>query len=158
MLNKDLVEIVKSGVNPVIRIVKDKDYEGPDPGMLGQIIGVTDVDHWGRENSVIGYVIDFFQFHDVNTKLANPTFYDSSGVACLTWMQTKHYEKEAKNFTIYEMYTEHSKYAEIDGFEVFEPENKWFNMYLETNRSISYPRFLEDLLNKSKVNGNTNSN
>lgn len=145
MKTKELVELVNQGVKPVIRVIRGIDLEGPDNGMLGRITSVGTEDVWDRENTTIEFVIDFKEFEEVNIPFAKKDWYDSNGVACLTWMESRGYEKEVKSFGIFEMLRENGTDAELSILELVE-ENKWLTEYLKTDKKLSYSQFLESRL------------
>jgi hypothetical protein len=145
MKTKELVELVRQGVKPVIRVKDSLNIDGPDNGMLGRIISVGVEDVWDRGDSTIEIVIDFEEFEEVNKPLAKKNWYDSNGIPCLTWMESRSYEKEVKSFGIFEMFEEKGEDAELSIIELVE-ENKWLTMYLETDKQMSYTEFLESRL------------
>jgi hypothetical protein len=145
MKTKELVELVREGVKPVIRVKDSSNIDGPDNGMLGRIISVGVEDNWGDGDSTIEFVIDFKEFEEVNKPLAEKNWYDSNGVPCLTWMESRFYVKEVKSFGIFEMLREKQADAELSIIELVE-ENKWLTSYLETDRKMSYTEFLESRL------------
>ena len=66
-------------------------------------------------------------------------------------MQTPQYDKNAKRYTVYDMYVENSEYANTSYIEVVD-NNKWLNKYLESKSEVPYTRWLElqlDSLTKS---------
>ena len=143
METKDLVQLVKQGVQPIIKINDAEGVlDGPDYGMLGRIISVGDEDEWESGNSTVTFDIDFLEFTDYNKTLAKSDWYDKNGNPTLTWMQTPQYNKDAKRYTVYEMYVENSEYANTSYIEVVD-NNKWFNNYLESKSEVSYTRWLE---------------
>jgi hypothetical protein len=148
MKTKELVELVREGVKPVIRVKDSLNIDGPDNGMLGRIISVGVEDNWGDGDSTIEFVIDFKEFEEVNKPLAEKNWYDSNGVPCLTWMESMVYEKDVKSFGIFEMLREKQADAELSMIEIVE-ENKWLTMYLETDKQMSYTEFLELELEKN---------
>lgn len=145
MKTKDLVELVKSGVNPIIKI-DDKHgvLEGPDPGMLGRVILVGAEDIWERGTSTISFTIDFSEFEEYNKSFAIPNWFDEFGNPTLKWMETKNYDAK---WEIYEMYIEKNEYPNLSFIQVID-DNKWLNEYLKTDMKVSYPTFLESLLDK----------
>jgi hypothetical protein len=145
MKTKELVELVTQGVKPVIRVKNGLDIDGPDTGMWGRIISIGIEDVWDRENSTIEFVIDFKEFEEINKPLAKKDWYNSEGVPCLTWMESRNYENEVKSFGIFEMLREKQVDAELSIIEMVE-ENKWLTSYLETDRKMSYTEFLESRL------------
>lgn len=146
MKTKDLVELVKQGAQPIIRIKDEQGaLEGPDTGMIGRIISVGAEDVWERGESTIPFVVDFLEFTEHNKSYAVANWYDKNGLPSLTWMETDRYEKDAKSHTIYEMYVEKSEYADIEYLELVE-ENKWLNKYIESDSTMSYTQWLESQL------------
>jgi hypothetical protein len=145
MKTKELVELVRQGVKPVIRVKDSSNIDGPDNGMMGRIISVGIEDVWAIGESTIEFVINFKEFEDVNKPLAKNDWYDDSGNPCLSWMETKNYENEVKSFSIFEMFKEKGQDAELSIIEMVE-ENKWLTSYLETDRKMSYTEFLESRL------------
>ena len=145
MKTRELVELVNAGVKPVIRVIHGTDLEGPDNGMLGRITSVGTEDVWDRENSTVEFVIDFKEFEEVNIPFAKKDWYDKDGVPCLTWMETKYYERDSVSFGIFEMLRESGTDAELSILELVE-ENKWLTEYLKTDKKLSYTQFLESRL------------
>jgi hypothetical protein len=146
MKTKDLVELIKNGANPIVKIHdKGAALEGPDDGMLGRIIGVGVEDVWERGTSIIPFNVDFKEFESHNKSVAICNWYDKSGNPTLIWMETDYYERDAKNHEIYEMYVENQEYADLSYFEIIE-DNKWLNKYLESKSELNYTRWLENQL------------
>ena len=143
MKTKDLVELIKSGATPIVKIHdKGAALEGPDDGMLGRIIGVGVEDVWEPGTSTIYFNVDFKEFESHNKPFAIHNWIDESGNPTLTWMDMKYYERDAKNYEIYEMYTEDHEYSDVCFFEIIE-DNKWLNKYLEAGSDMVYSRWLE---------------
>ena len=143
MKTKDLVELVKKGANPIVKIHDSAGtLEGPDTGMLGRIVGVGVEDIWERGTSTIPFYVDFKEFESHNRAVAVHNWYDKSGNPTLTWMDMDHYEQDAKNHEIHEMYVENQEYADLSYFEIIE-DNKWLNKYLEAGSDVTYTRWLE---------------
>ena len=150
MKTKDLVELVKQGATPIVRI-KDEGcvLEGPDTGMLGRIISVGAEDSWERVTSTIPFTVDFLEFTEYNKAYAVVNWFDKDGTPSLTWMETDNYERDAKSHIIFEMYVEKGEYPDLSHFELVE-ENKWLNKYIESGSNMTYTQWLEtqlDLLN-----------
>ena len=142
MKTKDLVQLVKQGAQPIVKINDTEGVlEGPDSGMLGRIISVGDEEAEGG-TSVISFDVDFLEFTDYNKTLAKSDWYDENGNPTLTWMQTPQYNKDAKRYTVYDMYVENSEYSNTSYIEVVD-DNKWLNKYLESKSEVSYTRWLE---------------
>lgn len=151
MKTKDLVELVKQGAQPIVRITDTNDViDGPDKGMLGRIISVGAEDIWERGTSTVSFVVNFLEFNETNKSYAVPDWVDKNGNPTLTWMETSGYEREAKSFEIHDMYVEKSEYADLSYFELVE-ENKWLNKYIESGSNMTYTQWLEsqlDLVNQ----------
>lgn len=145
MKTRELVELVNQGVKPVIRVVRGTDLEGPDNGMLGRITSVGIEDIWDRENSTVEFVIDFKEFEEINIPFAKKDWYDSNGIPCLTWMESRGYEKDSKSHGIFEMLREKQQDADLVMIELVE-ENKWLTEYLKTDKKLSYTQYLESRL------------
>jgi len=151
MKTKDLVELVKQGATPIVRI-KDGEgvLEGPDTGMLGRIISVGAEDSWERGTSTIPFTVDFLEFTEHNKAYAVANWYAKDGTPSLNWMETDGYERDAKSHLIFEMYVEKSEYADLSYLELVE-ENKWLNKYIESGSNMTYTQWLEsqlDLVNQ----------
>ena len=146
MKTKELVELVKQGVRPIVKIVdKHGVLEGPDSGMLGRITSIGSEDIWERGTSTIPFVIDFLEFTEHNKPLMVANWYDSNGNPSLTWAETRGYESDAKSYTVYENLIDNFTSADLTHLEIVE-ENKWLNQYLESGSNMSYIEWLETKL------------
>lgn len=150
MKTKELVELIKQGARPIIRIKDDDGFiEGPDPGMLGRIIGVGEEDKWDRGTSTIPFKINFFEFTEQNKTAAIANWYDSTGQPTLTWMETERYARDAKVYEVYEMYIDKHEYSDLQHLELVE-ENGLISQYIKSNSSMTYIEWLEDQLTNYK--------
>lgn len=146
MKTKELVELVKEGARPIIKINDANGVlEGPDHGMYGRIVGVGDEDIWERGISTMPFIVDFLEFTEQNKSFAVHNWYDKNGHPTLTWMEMDRYEKDAKNHVIYEMYTDNSEYSDVSHLEIVS-DNKWMNEYLDSKSEMSYVVWLENKL------------
>ena len=144
MKTKELVELVKQGARPIIKTIEHTD-DGPDKGLIGRIIGLGKSLPLGRRDSVQGFRIDFFSFTEVNEPSMVADWYDSSSNPTLKWAETPDYEKESKDFEIFESYTENGEYCDLKVIEVTE-ENKFLTRYLNSNPTVGYVEWLESQL------------
>lgn len=147
MKTKDLLELVKQGAKPIVKIVdKYGVLEGPDTGMIGRILKVGESDFSMRENQLVSFVVDFYEFTEYNKSHAVPNFYDENMNPCLTWMETKSYERDSKSYVIYENLTDDYEYSDIQFLEIFDEKNKWLNAYIKSGSNMSYVEWLETSL------------
>lgn len=143
MKTKDLVELVKQGATPIIRIYdKGSVLEVPDNGMLGRILSVGSEDIWERGTATIPFRINFKEFEAHNKTVAIPNWYDKSGKPTLTWMETDNYEMDSINTEIHEMYVENYEDAELVFIKIVD-DNKWLNKYIISNSKLTYTQWLE---------------
>ena len=151
MKTKDLVELVKNGSRPIIKIIDSEGViEGPDSGMIGRIIGVSDEDVWERGNSIVSFNVNFKEFESHNKTIAKSDWYDENGNPTLTWVESRYYEKESIEYKIYENYTEKFEYSDIEMFELVEDKNELLMEYLKSNSECTYVEWLERKLLENK--------
>ena len=117
--------------------------------MLGRVKSIEKEDIWENGESTINFFIDFSEFTEQNKSFAIADWYDSNGNSTLTWMETKFYERNSKDFELFEMYLEGGKDADLNMLEIVE-KNKWLNKYIEEEAPLSYVEWLEQKLDKNK--------
>lgn len=146
MKTKELVELIRQGVTPIVRF-QDPHSHGelePDPGMLGRILEVGQVDEYDPKESTVDFTVDFLEFTEQNKAFATRNFYDANGQPTLTWMETDYYEKSAI-CRIHEMYKSGGELCDLEHFEIVS-ENKILTEYLESGSKLTYTNWLEEKL------------
>lgn len=151
MKTKVLEELVRNGITPIIKVIDDSNFEGPDNGMIGRITGVTGEDQWGDGESTISFIIDFKEFHDYNVNVAKPNWFDENSNPTLTWMQTKHYETESSKFEMFEMYKSKGQDAELASITLQADDDGFISEYLELKTKQPYTKWLEDELKEART-------
>ena len=146
MKAKELEQLVKGGGMPIIKLTSDVgDYDGPNGQMIGRVKRIGEIEKTGPGESVISFIVDFFEFHDYNLPLMSSDWYDSNRNPTLKWAETKGYEEDSKSFEIYVMYTESHEDSELDHIEITE-ENPLLNEYLKSGSELTYVMWLEEKL------------
>lgn len=152
MKTKDLVELIREGVTPIVRFRDPHNLAEvePDPGMIGRIKSVK-IDELGPGNTIACFFVDFFEFTEKNIPFAQKNFYDAEGNPVLTWMEMDYYEEESKMCDIHEMYLEDGEHCDLTHFEIV-PENTLLFEYTNSGSSLSYTNWLEEkLLSKKEL-------
>jgi hypothetical protein len=98
------------------------DSEGPDPGMIGDIISC----YWNKNYDCYVIELDYEPYIEYNKSIASHDWYDKNSDPTLTWFETKYYNKDGKNKIFFS--DEFNKLENI--FELPQIENQLFTFYL----------------------------
>lgn len=143
MKANELLELIKSGSRPVIKITeKTFDYieDSFDVKMMGRIVGAT------IEYDAVRFLVDMNDFDAHNRSVAEYNWFDKDGKATLTWFDTIFYPKDGKEV----IYIPPD--AEIP-FEFVE-DNTLLNEYIQSNSDSNYTHWLEKLVLELREKGN----
>jgi hypothetical protein len=145
-LLKYVIETVNSGNRIKARCKKEWEVEGPDIGMVCDIIKIdtheNEPDELGEEEILV--YLDFMPYLKYNTGFAKPTWYDKLGEPRLIWFETIHWEKNQGKEELYLL-----KYNFEDNFDVeLTPLFKDYLNSEESKKNVSYIKFLEDTVMK----------
>ena len=144
MKNKEIYNLVKSGVQPIVRIKNQNHLDATlwDNGMFGRIerAEIEDVDtefeclkFWIREDS----------FRDINKSYMKKNYYNKEKIPCLTYLEAKFDIPTHGVDMVYVM-------ADDETFEL-ENKNVLLKEYLEEKCDITYVEWLENKINNSKL-------
>jgi hypothetical protein len=89
MKNKDIFNLVQSGVKPIIRVVNDKKIEESiwDNGMIGKIERAF-IEEEYRNNEVIKFYIREDSFRKINEPVMKCNYYDKDGNPTLNYIDS----------------------------------------------------------------------
>ena len=150
MKTKELIKILKKGVNPIIKFTENiYNIESADEGMMGRVVGFHTFDKWDNSTETVFIKIDMSEFVDYNRSIAKPDWKDNKGYN-LIWHDTVYYPKNHIE-EICEMYIENGKDAELSLIEISEPRD-YFKEWMTGDMKINYVKFLEDKLDSITKN------
>ncbi|MGG2091293.1 hypothetical protein AB1283_00820 [Bacillus sp. S13(2024)] len=138
MKGKEFVDLLQSGIKPVIEFNKETwslEYD-PDIGMRARAITVT---YDGDGVWKVG--CDLSEFEEYNRQFETKSYYDKNGNASLSWRETSLYPKNK----IYDVYID----EDYDIVLTIIENNLVYNEYLKSNSADSYVVWSEkEILNK----------
>jgi hypothetical protein len=139
---KHIIETVSSGERIKVKCKKEWEIDGPDVGMVCDIIRIdthdTDPDELAEEEILVH--MDFMPYIEYNKGFANKTWYDHLGDPRLTWFETIHWKKNQGVEELYMMNNDFEKNFEIQLAPLFLD----FLNSEESKKGISYTKFLEN--------------
>lgn len=139
---KHIIETVNSGVRIKAVCKNEWEVEGPDIGMVCDIIKIDtsekEPDELGEEELLV--YLDFMPYLEYNKGFAKPTWYDKLGEPRLTWFETIFWEKHQGKEELYLL-----KANFEDNFDVeLTPLFKDYLTSEESKKNITYIKYLED--------------
>lgn len=129
------------------------DQDGPDPGMIMDIIGC----YFSNHNECWIILMDFEPYMKYNESIASHEWYDIYSNPVLTWFETSYYKTNDKN----EFYLDKNNDNKID--EIFEfsiIKNSPFTFYLISQEKVTVEtenleqakiKFIDSLIKKGYV-------
>jgi hypothetical protein len=151
MKTRDLMKMLDEGIQPVIKFTqKIQDIDGPDPEMMGKVIGYRDEESWdeNRNDVTIFFDIELTGFETFNKTKAKANWYNDKGVPNLTWFESGMYPKNGIE-SICVMLVENSEESNLDYFEIVEL-SEYFKEYQVSDFKGTYAQFLEKKLDDLK--------
>lgn len=132
---KELAELVKSGVKPVVTMGKKiDDHETyAEPGMRGRLVGAQMESH----DDVIKLFVDYSEFDEFNKGFESANYFNREQVPCLTAREAGYYNPQDH------IYVDTNR--SIEGvMEVVEGEAlSLFAEYNASSKAVSYTQWLE---------------
>lgn len=140
MKHSDFVQMVRSGVHPVITfnegITKLEVY--PQPGMRGRVIDAEN----GDDDDTILFIFDYAEFDEYNKQFEEENYYDKNGAARLTAREAGCYDVVEGIYTM--------SYQDVGSQFVLTDSlsTRLYNIYSQSGSGGSYVAWLEDTVSR----------
>lgn len=137
MTNKELFELVKSGANPLIKVIDDSTIEESifDNGMIGRVESGEVESEDPKYGTVLIIRIREDEFREINKGSMRSNYYDKQGSPTLNYIEAGYAPESGVEMTFL-----------MDNDTTFElvDDNSLLNQYLEEKSDKSYVAWLED--------------
>lgn len=142
MTNKDIYNLVKSGVQPIVKIKNQNHLDATlwDNGMFGKVEH-AEIEDGGTEFETLKFWIREDGFRHINKSFMSKNYYNEQKIPCLTYLEAKFDIPPNGVDTVYVMSDD----------ETFDLENKniLLKEYLEEKCDITYIKWLENKVLKN---------
>lgn len=142
MKNKKIYNLVKSGVQPIVKIKNQGHLDSTlwDNGMLGRIEHVQ-IEDGDTEFECLKFWIREDSFRHINKLFMNKNYYNEQKIPCLTYLEAKVDIPPDGVDIVYVM-------SDDETFEI-EEKNVLLKEYLEEKCDITYIKWLENKIKNS---------
>jgi len=144
MTNKKIYNLVKSGVQPIVKIKNQNHLDATlwDNGMLGRIES-AEIEDGGTEFESLKFWIREDSFRHINKSYMSKNYYNEEKIPCLTYLEAKFDIPADGVDMVYVM-------ADDENFEL-ENKNVLLKEYLEEKCDITYIKWLENKVLKNNL-------
>jgi hypothetical protein len=130
MTGQQVLEMVQSGLHPVIRITDDRDIESMDEGMMA-VIKSAIITPDDPESVRLVFDLNDFEVH--NRSVAKATWFDADHNPTLTWFESNFYPEDGLD----------TLWVDLISDVPFEIVNEKVQRYLASGSTLSYVEWLE---------------